>query len=99
MLVTFSCKVYEDILMFGDIARKLLSLMGYGDTIPGAISAEDIPQALLNLEKGLKRAPHSAKKAGEDEEQEPDVSLMHRAIPLVEMLKAAQKNKCHVMWE
>ena len=101
MLVTFSCEEYENITMFGDIAKKLLMMMGHSASVPGAIVAEEIPAALNRLEQALeqekRKNPGSA--ATQEDEDEPEVSLDHRALPLINMLKAASKNKCNVMWK
>ncbi len=40
MIVTFRSKAHADIIMFGDIAIKLLKLMGHSGTVPGALLAE-----------------------------------------------------------
>ncbi|WP_238583953.1 DUF1840 family protein [Legionella drozanskii] len=42
MLVTFSCKEYENITKFGDVAKKLLNDDGHSATVPGAIVAEEL---------------------------------------------------------
>ena len=42
MLVTFKTKSYANIVMFGDVGTKMLELMNYGTSIPGAITAEDV---------------------------------------------------------
>jgi hypothetical protein len=100
MLVTFSCPAYADITMFGDVAVRLLKLMGHGGTVPGALLAEDVPAALERLEAAIeveKQAP--APEASEAEDDEPPVPLPHRALPLIELLKAAAKAKCNVMWD
>ena len=34
MLVTFSCPAYANIMMFGDVAVRLLELMGHSGTVP-----------------------------------------------------------------
>jgi hypothetical protein len=36
-----------------------------------------------------------SKSGGEDD---PPVSLSHRALPLIELLKAAARDECSVMW-
>jgi hypothetical protein len=101
MLVTFSCRAYADITMFGDIAVQLLKLMGHSGTVPSALLAEDVQAALERLEAGIARHEQmhdpQASRAGED--GEPAVSLAHRALPLIELLKAASKDECNVMWE
>jgi len=53
MLVTFTCEVYSDITMFGDIAQRLLTLMGHSGTVPGAILAADVLSALDRLKSAI----------------------------------------------
>lgn len=101
MLVTFTCPAYADITMFGEIAIQLLKMMGHSGTVPSAIDAEDIPAALQRLESAVQAETQTAgntAQPGEDDE-EPTVSLAHRALPLIELLKAAAKQECSVMWD
>lgn len=101
MLVTFSCRAYADITMFGDIPIQLLKLMGHSGTVPGALLAEDVQPALERLEAGIARHEQmpdpQASRGGDD--GEPTVSLAHRALPLLELLQAASKDGCNVMWD
>jgi hypothetical protein len=102
MLVTFSCPAYADITMFGDVAIRLLNLMGHSGTVPGALLAADVPAALERLEAAVeadKQSPPEPEKSTEGEDGEPDVSLPHRALPVIELLKAAVQAKCDVMWD
>jgi hypothetical protein len=87
--------------MFGDIALHLLKMMGHSGTVPSALAAEDVQPALARLEKALAEDAQSAAPGAptEDEDGEPIVSLSHRALPLIALLKAAAKAECHVMWE
>ncbi len=39
--------------MFGDVALKLIKIMGHGGTVPGAISADEVAQALARLEAAV----------------------------------------------
>lgn len=97
MLVTFSCKKYENIMMFGDVALRLLALMGHSGTVPGAILAADIPEALSRLKKGIEKAePEDNARQKDDDEA---ISLANRALPLIKMLEAANKNNCNIMWK
>ncbi len=100
MLVTFSCAAYADITMFGDVALRLLKMMGHSGTVPGAILAEDVRTALQRLQAAL-RAEQTADSATPAEEDEggPAVSLTQRALPLIELLKAAAEADCNVMWD
>lgn len=100
MLVTFSCPAYADIPMFGDVAVRLLKMMGHSGTVPSALAADDVPAALARLTAAVeaeRTAPPPAS-AGDDED-EPPVSLPHRALPLIELLEAAARDKVAVMWK
>jgi len=101
MLVTFSCPAYADITMFGEVAVKLLKMMGHSGEVPSAFLAEEVPAVLERLEAALKTDiqvnPSEASNENEDEDQK--VPLSHRALPLIELLKASAKEECNVMWD
>jgi len=101
MLVTFTCKAYADITMFGDVALSMLKMMGHSETVPGAILAEDVPAALDRLKRAIEAAParNESREAQDDDSDEPPVSLAHRALPLIELLAAAARENCDVMWK
>jgi hypothetical protein len=101
MLVTFTSKAYAKITMFGDVALHMLKLMGHSATVPGAILAEDIPAALQRLEAAVEadRLSPQPKPPNQGEDDEVAVSLMHRALPLIELLKASIRAECNVMWD
>lgn len=98
MLVTFSCSAYADITLFGDIAVRLLKLMGHSGTVPGALLAEDVPAAREKLETAV-AAKQEPEQSAEDEDDEPVVTLRHRALPLLELLHAAEKEQVDVLWK
>lgn len=96
MLVTFTTKAYADITMFGEVAKSILKMMGHSGTVPSAIMADDVPAALARL-KAAVAAQRPAPREGDTEE--PPVSMTHRALPIIELLTAAAKEKCDVMWK
>jgi len=99
MLVTFSTPAYADITMFGDVAVRMLKMMGHSETVPGAILAEDVQASLERLQAAIEteqQLPEPEKPGDEDEE--PAVSFSHRALPLIELLEAAAKANDNVMW-
>ena len=101
MLVTFSCPAYADITMFGDVALRLLKMMGHSGTVPSALAAQDVQPALERLEAAVaadEQLPQPDESV-EGEDDEPGVSLPHRALPLVELLQAAAMAKCNLMWD
>ncbi|MBU2879577.1 MULTISPECIES: DUF1840 domain-containing protein [Aliiglaciecola] len=100
MLVTFSSQPSANITMFGDIAVQLLKMMGHSGTVPSAILAKDVPSALANLEAALgvaEQQPESEEPT-DDMEKTSFVSLSHRALPLIDLLKAAIKDESNVQW-
>ena len=103
MLVTFSCPAYADITLFGDVAVRLLRLMGHSGRVPGALLAADVSEALDCLEAAMQA---ERQQAGPEEEEEDEASgrqrfvpFSHRAFPLIELLRAAAREKCNVMWD
>jgi hypothetical protein len=100
MLVTFSCPAYADITMFGDVAVRLLKMMGHSGTVPSALLADDVPTALERLEKAIdmEKQLHEKVEKNKEEDDEPPVTLSHRALPLIGLLKAAANANCNVMW-
>jgi hypothetical protein len=105
MLVTFESKVGR-LTMFGDIAVQLIRMFGQGrGTVPSALLAEDIPEALANLKRGLKAIDETDAGTAPQEDNEDDkenkalVSLRTRAFPLIKLLEDSAKHKCDVMWD
>lgn len=103
MLVTFKTNAYSDITMFGTAAVALLKLMGQSGNVPGAILAEDVPEALARLKTGLsetgaespdKELPDSY----DQDEREIPIGLDKRAGPLISLLEAAIKTNENVLW-
>jgi hypothetical protein len=104
MLIAFKSDAYADIIMFGDVAQQLLKMMGHSGTVPSAIRAEDVPAALERLKRSLGGektsgdAQAGAEAAGRGE-NEHNVSLRDRALPLIELLTAAARKHRDVMWD
>ena len=106
MPITFKSKYSPDILMLEAVARELIRLMGHSGSVPGSLAAEDIAAALAHLEAAISEGPTRAlaadsksRPADEDDKREAPVSVAHRAGPLLAMLKTAQKEGQHVLWE
>jgi hypothetical protein len=75
--------------------------MGHSGTVPGVLLAEDVEAALERLEAAVaadEQLPEPGESA-QGEDDEPAVSLPHRALPLIELLRAAAKAKCNLMWD
>ena len=76
MLITFRCKSYATVTMFGDIGLQMIKMMGHSGTVPGAILAPDLPEALSKLTLSLAaesiadQKDTSSTKDVEDDEEE-----------------------------
>lgn len=104
MLVTFKTEAYANITMFGDVALRLLRLMGHSGTVPGALRAEDLPAAIARLRQGLEEhgrepAESTPPENEETERRRAPILLRQRAFPLLELLEAAAAQDKPVLWE
>lgn len=103
MLIRFTSDMAGHFIMLGDNALPLLRLMGMSGRDQGAVSGEDLQQALQTLQAGLQRATElAARPALESEDGDEDVvpvSLQRRALPLLEMLQRAAREDGYVMWQ
>jgi hypothetical protein len=99
MFVTFTSNAYENISYFTAIAKKLLQLMGHSGTVPGAIKAVDIPEALANLQQGLAQSESKSHTLVRDNDEDPEINLANRAVPLLHLLEASAKEKADVLWD
>jgi len=105
MLVRFKSTATESITMFGEVAVQLIKMLGATGAVPGAISAEDIPDALNRLQQSLQRQlpqdvnQENETNADDQEDKQPSVSLVKRAGPLIDVLTRAAAADAPVMWE
>ncbi|MBI5923013.1 MAG: DUF1840 domain-containing protein [Betaproteobacteria bacterium] len=108
MLVIFQSQAAGDVMMFGDVAKKMMELMGKEPAERGIVSIDQLPEAIARLKAAV--SDDKVAQAGMQEEdlpayeQAPDgtkrdyVSLARRAIPLIELLEWSLKKKVPVTW-
>lgn len=107
MLVRFSSDANASVLMFGDVARVLLDMMGQSGRIPGALAESDVPGALECLkvaiaasQTGSKDQSRSSREDAQDERTtEPPVGIAARAYPLLLLMEASVRSHAAVVWE
>ncbi len=100
MIVTFKTKAYPDIIMFGDVARKLLRMMGQSGHVPGACRATSVGAARQSLQAALDElGPQADASQPDRRDGEPKVTIHQRAFPLLELLAAAERGGRDVIWE
>lgn len=102
MLVTFESKIGR-VTMLGDVAVQLIRMMGRTGTVPSALLAAEIPEALAILRKALDAVEDAPAEPASAEDEETDekspVSMRNRAFPLIKLLEDAAKQGYDVMWE
>ena len=103
MLIRFRSPAHHDVLMFGNVARQLLSMMGMSGQLPSAANPEDLPAIKARLLAALDQLPQTAPRRDQDESDDnrdtDDVPLRVRAMPLIDLIDAAIRRDKHVMWE
>ena len=103
MAITFKTKAHASITMLGEDGSRMLEMMGFGTSVPGAIDADDIGRALANLRAALARLPDEPIEPGsnsdDDDDDRPPVSPHTRALPLIKLLQAAADQGEYVRWE
>ena len=109
MLVTFKSAAGADVIMFGDIAKRLVAILGKDpQDAKGIVTVEQLPGAIARMRTAIDedKALHKAA-AQDDDEDDPDperhgmaapVSLAQRAWPLLDLLQLAQKEGVPVVW-
>lgn len=106
MLVKFTNKSGGTVDMFEKTALELIKMMGRREAVPSAISKEDLPGALSQLEKELARIeqteqaePEDDLDESEDEAKPKQVGIGLRAFPLIELIKQSIKDDSFLMWD
>jgi len=111
VIVTFQSPASGDVIMFGDVAQRMMKLMGKDVTDKGIVTVEQLPEAIARLKAAIEE--DKRQRAGVNDEDlpqaEPDrsrsaqssrpfVTLTQRAVPLLELLEWSLKKKKPVVW-
>ena len=100
MTVTFKSAATGNITMLGDVAKKVLKMMGQSGNVPGAMRSADIPRAIDKLQTSLtKMDPAEADTLNDDDESDATISMTVRAQPLIKLLQSAKAAGADVIWE
>ena len=111
MIVIFQSPASGDVIMFGDVAKRMMKLMGKDETDKGIVTVEQLPDAIARIKAAIEE--DKRQRAGVQDEDlpqtEPDrsvhaqssrpfVTLTQRAVPLLELLEWSLKKKKPVVW-
>lgn len=98
MPITFKTKSYTDITMLTDVGQKMLTMMHFGNIVPGAIFKEDVGQALSNLQACIDIENTQIDSNVSEDENERVITLSTRALPLLKLLQSAYEDGHDVSW-
>jgi len=105
-MITFQSDAAADIMMFDDVAKHMMEIIGHEYTTRGIITVEQLPAAIAKLREAI--AADRAAHAGQYDRPEFEdaqggskrayVGLAPRAVPLAEMFEYSLKAEKPVMW-
>lgn len=109
MLITFYSNADADVIMFGEVGRAMLAVLGKDPQAKeGIITVEQLPGALAALQAAIEadhkeHAHHKMAAVDAEDEDEhltrnPIISFAQRAYPLLTMLQYSIKEKAVVTW-
>ena len=109
MLFIFKSDADADVIMFGDIAKKLVEILGKDpQDAKGIVTVEQLPDAIARLRAAIEEdrvCQRGQAENDDDAEQDPErsgmaapVNLAQRAWPLLTMLERSQKEGVPVVW-
>lgn len=110
MLVVFKSAATADVIMFDEVAKKLIEVLGKDPSEPkGIVTVEQLPDAIARLRKAIEEDKLHQRLGNDPEQEEKNaeegkvgmaapVNLAQRAWPLVDMFEYAQKEGKPVVW-
>jgi hypothetical protein len=101
MLVSFKSGACADVMMFGDVAKQMMQIIGKEFGARGVISVEQMPEAIARLKQAVAedRRLRQGRRDDEDDEQRRErVSIGQRALPLIELLECSLREDKAVTW-
>ena len=105
-MIVFRSDAAADIMMFDDVAKRMMEIVGREFSTRGIITVEQLPAAIAKLRAAIAedRAAHAGEYDRPELEEVPGaprrayVGLAPRAIPLAEMFEYSLKAEKPVMW-
>ena len=106
MIIVFQSQAAGDVIMFGDVAQRMMAIMGKDVADQGIVTLQQLPAAIARLKAAI--AADKAERAGKNEDDLPQraedgssrpfVNLTQRAVPLLELLEQSLKKNKPVVW-
>ncbi|MBU1236285.1 MAG: DUF1840 domain-containing protein [Gammaproteobacteria bacterium] len=105
-MIIFRSDAAADVMMFDDVAKRMMEIIGREFSTRGIITVEQLPEAIAKLRQAIAadRAAHAGEYDRPELEEAPGdsqrayVGLAPRAVPLAEMFEYSLKAEKPVMW-
>lgn len=103
-MITFKSGVCADVMMFSEVAKQMVEIMGKTLGQRGVITVEQMPDAIARLKQAiaedrrLRAAPPPENEGDEDDDKRNKVSVTQRALPLIELLECSLREDTAVTW-
>lgn len=107
-IVIFKSAACADVIYFGDVARRMMELMGKDASDKGTVTVDQLPAAITQLKAAIAADREQHRALVQDEEPQvekiagggtrPRVSLTQRALPLLAMLEESLAGQKPVVW-
>lgn len=98
MLVTFQSDAYGDVMMFGDVARQMLEIIGKDSAERGVVTVEELPAAISKLRAAIGADTRPVRQTAVIDEEEASISITQRALPLLALFEHSLKDEVPVLW-
>lgn len=107
-MITFQSQAAGDVMMFGEVARQMLGIIGKEPADKGIITAAQLPEAIAALKDAIAadkvawtdRSAFGPAESGVEPDggQDMFVSSSQRAQPLLELFEWSLKDEKPVLW-
>lgn len=104
MLYKFKSPVTADVIMLQPNAEELLKIIGKAPGATGIVTVAQAPAAIAALEAEIARreakpaAGREQREAARGEDEDAVISLRHRAMPFIDLLRNASAAGKDVVW-
>jgi len=107
-MITFRSPAAADVMMFDDVAKRMLEVIGKEFADTGIVTVEQLPAAIARLREAIAADRARERRVAEDDrprtEEAPGgvrreyVALAQRAVPLAELFEYSLKADKPVIW-
>ena len=101
-MIVFRSEVGPDIMMFDEVAHRMMEIMDKEKSGRGVVTVEQMPAAIARLRAAVAedKAMHRGEKSGDSDENEaaPRIGFAQRALPLIELLEISLAKKKPMLW-